>query len=30
MIQAPAAPTSLIVVINWFEELKTRMNAGAR
>ena len=30
MIQAPAAPTSLVVVLNWFEELKTRMNAGAR
>jgi serine/threonine-protein kinase len=30
MIQAPAAPTSLVVVLNWFEELQTRMNAGAR
>jgi serine/threonine-protein kinase len=29
MIQAPAAPTSLVVVLNWFEELQARMN-GAR
>jgi Tol biopolymer transport system component len=29
MIEAPAAPTSLVVILNWFEELKARMN-GAR
>ena len=30
MIQAPAAPTSLVIVLNWFEELKARMNTSVR
>jgi serine/threonine-protein kinase len=30
MIQAPVAPTSLIVIVNWFEQLRSRVLAGAR
>jgi hypothetical protein len=30
MIQAPEAPTSLIVVLHWFDELAARVSAGLK
>jgi serine/threonine-protein kinase len=30
MIQAPEVPTSIVVVLNWFEELTSRMNTGGK
>jgi hypothetical protein len=30
MVQAPATSSSIVVVLNWFEELRARLGAGGR